>query len=164
MVIATQNPFEFEGTYPLPESQLDRFLMRISIGYPDREDELQVLNSHRAGEPVDDLQAVIDVEQVLALQEAVRQVAVDASIQEYLLDIVQATRQSARADGRQQHARRVEPVPRLPGAGAGRGSRLRRARRRQAVGRAGAGPPRHVPRPRPRQPAATTASRSCSGW
>jgi MoxR-like ATPase len=94
MVIATQNPFEFEGTYPLPESQLDRFLMRISIGYPDREDELQVLNSHRAGEPVDRLQAVIDVEQVLALQEAVRQVAVEASIQEYLLDIVQATRQS----------------------------------------------------------------------
>ncbi|HJS06032.1 MAG TPA: MoxR family ATPase [Pirellulales bacterium] len=95
MVIATQNPFEFEGTYPLPESQLDRFLMRISIGYPDREDELQVLNSHRAGEPVDRLQAVIDVEQVLVLQEAVRQVAVDASIQDYLLDIVQATRQSA---------------------------------------------------------------------
>jgi MoxR-like ATPase len=95
MVIATQNPFEFEGTYPLPESQLDRFLMRISIGYPDREDELQVLNSHRAGEPVDRLQAVIEVEQVLALQEAVRQVAVEASIQDYLLDIVQATRQSA---------------------------------------------------------------------
>jgi MoxR-like ATPase len=95
MVIATQNPFEFEGTYPLPESQLDRFLMRISIGYPDREDELQVLNSHRAGEPVDRLEAVIDVEQVLVLQEAVRQVAVEASIQDYLLDIVQATRQSA---------------------------------------------------------------------
>ena len=61
MVIATQNPFEFEGTYPLPESQLDRFLMRISIGYPGRnDDELQVLNSHRAGEPVNTLAAVID--------------------------------------------------------------------------------------------------------
>jgi len=94
MVIATQNPFEFEGTYPLPESQLDRFLMRISIGYPDREDELQVLNSHRSGEPVDRLEAVIDVEQVLVLQEAVRQVNVDMTIQEYLLDIVHATRQS----------------------------------------------------------------------
>lgn len=94
MVIATQNPFEFEGTYPLPESQLDRFLMRISIGYPDREDELQVLTSHRAGEPVEHLQAVIDVEQVLVLQEAVRHVAVETSIQEYLLDIVHATRQA----------------------------------------------------------------------
>jgi MoxR-like ATPase len=94
MVIATQNPFEFEGTYPLPESQLDRFLMRISIGYPDRDDELQVFSSHRSGEPVDRLQAVVDAAQVLSLQEAVRQVAFDSSIQEYLLDIVQATRQS----------------------------------------------------------------------
>ena len=95
MVIATQNPFEFEGTYPLPESQLDRFLMRISVGYPDREDELQVMNSHRAGEPIDALRPVIDSRQVLALQESVRQVTVDSSIQEYLLDIVQSTRQSA---------------------------------------------------------------------
>ena len=55
MVIATQNPYEFEGTYPLPESQLDRFLMRISIGYPRREDEIRVLTSHRNGEPVDKL-------------------------------------------------------------------------------------------------------------
>ena len=53
MVIATQNPFEFEGTYPLPESQLDRFLLRIAVGYPDRDDELQVLTSHRGGEPVE---------------------------------------------------------------------------------------------------------------
>src|SRR5246127_1606254 len=51
MVIATQNPFEFEGTYPLPESQLDRFLLRIAVGYPDREEELQVLTTHRLGEP-----------------------------------------------------------------------------------------------------------------
>jgi MoxR-like ATPase len=94
MVIATQNPFEFEGTYPLPESQLDRFLMRISIGYPDRDDELQVLASHRTGEPVEDLEHVIDVEQVLALQEAVREVTVETSIQEYLLDVVHATRRS----------------------------------------------------------------------
>ncbi len=92
MVIATQNPFEFEGTYPLPESQLDRFLMRISIGYPDREDELQVLTSHRGGEPVDSLTPVIDSEQVRTLQESVRQVAVDESIQNYLLSIVHATR------------------------------------------------------------------------
>lgn len=95
MVIATQNPFEFEGTYPLPESQLDRFLLRISIGYPDREDELQVLTSHRAGEPVDTLTPVIESRQVVTLQDAVRQITVDAAIQEYMLDIVQATRQSS---------------------------------------------------------------------
>jgi MoxR-like ATPase len=95
MLIATQNPFEFEGTYPLPESQLDRFLLRISVGYPSREDELQVLAIHRSGEPLENLSPVIDCAQVLALQQAVRQVAVDESIYEYLLDIVEATRNSA---------------------------------------------------------------------
>lgn len=94
MVIATQNPFEFEGTYPLPESQLDRFLLRISVGYPSREDELQVLAIHRNGEPLEQLSPVIECDQVLALQQAVRQVAVDDSIYEYLLDIVEATRNS----------------------------------------------------------------------
>jgi MoxR-like ATPase len=92
MVIATQNPFEFEGTYPLPESQLDRFLLRIAVGYPDRDDELQVLSSHRVGQPIDRLHSVLDASQVVALQHAVRQVAMDESINSYLLDIVDATR------------------------------------------------------------------------
>ncbi len=92
MVIATQNPFEFEGTYPLPESQLDRFLLRIAVGYPDREDELQVLSSHRSGEPIDSLQHVLDDQQVIALQRAVRDVNVDESINSYLLEIVDTTR------------------------------------------------------------------------
>jgi len=92
MVIATQNPFEFEGTYPLPESQLDRFLMRISVGYPDREDELQVLATHRAGEPVDTLMPIVDSARIIQMQDAVRQVALDESLQDYLLDIVHATR------------------------------------------------------------------------
>ncbi len=94
MVIATQNPFEFEGTYPLPESQLDRFLLRISVGYPSREDELQVLAIHRSGEPLENLTPVVDCSQILQLQQAVRQVTVDESIYEYLLDIVEATRNS----------------------------------------------------------------------
>jgi MoxR-like ATPase len=94
MVIATQNPFEFEGTYPLPESQLDRFLIRIAIGYPNREDELQVLASHRHGEPVDELDAVLNCEQIIELQTHVRDVNVDDSIRHYLLDLVEATRAS----------------------------------------------------------------------
>ncbi|MCR4411875.1 MAG: MoxR family ATPase [Thermoguttaceae bacterium] len=94
MVIATQNPLEFEGTYPLPESQLDRFLLRVSVGYPAREHEREVLTTHRSGEPVDRLQPVLSSEQVVALQQAVREVAVDESINDYLLDVVQATRQS----------------------------------------------------------------------
>ncbi|MEZ6111384.1 MAG: MoxR family ATPase [Pirellulaceae bacterium] len=92
MVIATQNPFEFEGTYVLPESQLDRFLLRISMGYPSREAEREVLASHRVGEPVEQLPSVVDHEQILHLQRRVREVRVDPSIEEYLLDIVHATR------------------------------------------------------------------------
>ena len=92
IVLATQNPYEFEGTYPLPESQLDRFLIRMSIGYPDREWERKVLDSHRLGEPVETLGAVIGSEQVLAIQKEVREVRIDDSIAEYILDIMEATR------------------------------------------------------------------------
>jgi MoxR-like ATPase len=92
MVIATQNPVEFEGTYPLPESQLDRFLLRLPVGYPEREVELQVLATHREGEPVDTLAPALDCAQVVALQAAVRKVAVEDSINGYVLDIVEATR------------------------------------------------------------------------
>lgn len=94
MVIATQNPLEFEGTYPLPESQLDRFLMRISIGYPDQESELELLASHRAGEPVDSLEPVLSCEQVVELQKATRDVQVDETINHYILDMVHATREN----------------------------------------------------------------------
>lgn len=94
MVIATQNPFEFEGTYTLPESQLDRFLVRISMGYPSRAEERRVLATHRQGEPVHHLEPVLNAQQILRLQQAVREVTVDDSIDEYLLDLVDATRQS----------------------------------------------------------------------
>lgn len=93
IVIATQNPFEFEGTYPLPESQLDRFLLRISMGYPRREDERKVLMSHREREPVESLTPIIEAEQIRELQQVVRSVTVEESIYDYLLDIVAATRE-----------------------------------------------------------------------
>jgi MoxR-like ATPase len=95
LVLATQNPFEFEGTYPLPESQLDRFLMRVRIGYPARPAEKRILTDHRAGEPVDSLQSVVTPDEVQALQSAVREVRLDERLQDYLLDIVEATRTSA---------------------------------------------------------------------
>jgi MoxR-like ATPase len=94
VVLATQNPFEFEGTYPLPESQLDRFLMRLKIGYPARPAEKRVLAEHRAGEPVDCLEPVVSPQEVQALQVAVRQVRFDDQLQDYLLNIVEATRSS----------------------------------------------------------------------
>jgi len=92
MVIATQNPVEFEGTYPLPESQLDRFLLRISVGYPGQEVELEVLGTHRSGEPVDGLEPALDCAQVNQLRAAVREVEVDEAIGRYLLAVVEATR------------------------------------------------------------------------
>ncbi len=92
-VVATQNPYEFEGTYPLPESQLDRFLMRIRIGYPDRVAERELLVQHRKGEPVDELKAVLQITEVLALQQQVRAVKIAEPLADYILDIVEATRQ-----------------------------------------------------------------------
>jgi MoxR-like ATPase len=91
-VLGTQNPYEFEGTYPLPESQLDRFLMRLHIGYPDRDAEKRILTGHRSGEPIDQLQPVLSVGEVLALQRSVREVRVEDSLANYLLEIVNATR------------------------------------------------------------------------
>ncbi|HMO12998.1 MAG TPA: MoxR family ATPase [Pirellulaceae bacterium] len=95
MVIATQNPFEFEGTYVLPESQLDRFLMRISMGYPSREFEQELLLSHRNGEPVDTLSSVVNSATISQVQNLARQVRVDQSIESYILDVVRATRASS---------------------------------------------------------------------
>jgi MoxR-like ATPase len=94
-VLATQNPYEFEGTYPLPESQLDRFLIRLRLGYPDRQAERQILAGHRDGEPVDRLVPVLSGEQVVELQRAVRAVRVEDSLADYLLDLVEATRDHA---------------------------------------------------------------------
>jgi MoxR-like ATPase len=91
-VLATQNPYEFEGTYPLPESQLDRFLMRLRIGYPDRAEEKRILAGHRGGEPVEQLQPVLSAAEVVGLQQAVRQVRVADPLADYLLDLIAATR------------------------------------------------------------------------
>lgn len=92
MVIATQNPFEFEGTYPLPENQLDRFAMRLRIGYPTRANERAILTQHRAGEPVEKLQAVVSKDEIQRHQQSVKQVKFDDALADYLLDIVEATR------------------------------------------------------------------------
>jgi MoxR-like ATPase len=94
IVLATQNPYEFEGTYVLPESQLDRFMIRLRMGYPIRSEERKVFVSHREGEPVEALGAALSAEDVLMLQRAVRTVRVDDAISDYLLDIIHATRRS----------------------------------------------------------------------
>lgn len=92
LVIATQNPFEFEGTYPLPENQLDRFMVCLEVGYPDRETEREVFRRHRSGEPTDSLESVTNAAEVIQLQSAVADIRIDDSIADYMLDIVEATR------------------------------------------------------------------------
>ncbi|MHC4390421.1 MAG: AAA family ATPase [Planctomycetota bacterium] len=96
IVLATQNPYEFEGTYPLPESQLDRFLMRLKVGYPTRDEEREVLKSRAMIDPVTELTPVLRGEDIAALQRSVRDVTVSESILDYILDLVQATRDSER--------------------------------------------------------------------
>lgn len=92
LVVATQNPFEFEGTYPLPENQLDRFMICTRVGYPERDIERGILANHRDGEPVDHLQPVVSADELRQLQREARAVQVDESINDYILDIVHATR------------------------------------------------------------------------
>jgi MoxR-like ATPase len=92
LVVATQNPHEFEGTYPLPESQLDRFLIRVKIGYPDRQAERAILTQHRGSEPIEGLKPVLDPTDLVALQAQTRAVRVDDAIADYILNIVDRTR------------------------------------------------------------------------
>ncbi len=92
LVLATQNPVEFEGTFPLPEAQLDRFLLRLSIGYPEWDDERRIIVNLRHGHPIDRLEQVVDASDLLALQGAIADVHVDDSIYDYVLHLVRATR------------------------------------------------------------------------
>jgi MoxR-like ATPase len=92
LVIATQNPIELEGTFPLPEAQLDRFLLRLALGYPEGEEEREILRRFRTADPLSDLQPVATGEQILALGAVCRQVHVGEAIESYILSVVRATR------------------------------------------------------------------------
>lgn len=94
MVLATENPVEFHGVYPLPEAQMDRFLLRISLGYPTAETELQILRSHRDGRPLDSVTAVTTPEEILKARAQVRKIHIDESLEKYVVSLVQATRES----------------------------------------------------------------------
>jgi len=96
-VVATENPIEFEGAYPLPESELDRFFMRISIGYPDREAELKILETHGDDKAFETLRPVITLDEARAVQEATREIQFARELENYLLEIVDSTRRSSDA-------------------------------------------------------------------
>jgi len=92
-VMATENPIEYRGTYPLPEAQLDRFLMRIRIGYPSPADEVTVLERQIKQHPIHSVKPVLELEEVLAMQEQVKSVYIDPSLKQYLVNVVWATRE-----------------------------------------------------------------------
>jgi MoxR-like ATPase len=92
MVLATQNPIELEGTFPLPEAQVDRFLMRTGLGYPSRDDENDILLRYEREDPLETLGPVVQADDLLAMQNQVRAVLVEPSVREYVVDIVRATR------------------------------------------------------------------------
>ena len=92
LVMATQNPVELEGTFPLPEAQIDRFLMRIQIGYPDESEENAILERFRLSDPLPDLQSVVSAEEILQNQQERRQIRVEASVQNYIVQVARATR------------------------------------------------------------------------
>lgn len=94
LVLATQNPIEFHGTYPLPESQLDRFMLKIKMGYPPSEDERNMITGQQLNAPVDSLEPVITAEDVRAMQNMVAEVSMDAALVDYLMAIIRATRNS----------------------------------------------------------------------
>lgn len=98
IVLATQNPIEHHGTYPLPESQLDRFMLRLRIGYPATDDERQILRDRERSDPLDDVEAVMNSAEVVALQDNVASVAVDDALVDYLMRLVAATRDSEMLD------------------------------------------------------------------
>jgi MoxR-like ATPase len=95
MVMATQNPIEYEGTFPLPEAQLDRFMMNISIGYPKALDEMNILDTHQHHHPLEDLAQIMTAEELVLIQQQVRNIHVDPTIREYIVAIANATRNHA---------------------------------------------------------------------
>lgn len=92
IVLATQNPIEYEGTFPLPEAQLDRFLLRLHLGYPDRHDEIAILKRQRQAHPLDQLQTIAQIDDLIRLQAAIKEVYVDDLIEEYIVALTTATR------------------------------------------------------------------------
>jgi MoxR-like ATPase len=96
LVLATQNPIEFHGTYPLPEAQLDRFLVQLHLGYPDKDTEVRILYAHAETQPLDHLQPMLSKQDILGLQKLVRTIRVEEIVSQYMVEIVRQTRADPR--------------------------------------------------------------------
>ena len=98
LVLATQNPIELEGTFPLPEAQLDRFMLRVRMGYPSQEDDQVIMDRFAANNPIDELGPVLSAEQLVSIQQACREVLVGPDVRQYIIDLVHATREHAQVE------------------------------------------------------------------
>ena len=141
IVIATQNPIEHEGTYPLPDNQLDRFLMRVSVGYPGRDAEIEMLDTHGHHDALDDIGPVVSAAEIEAMVAAVKAVHVAPSLKGYMVDIAEADAAPSPPLSRCVTARRTEPAARGSSPRRRCRSRLRRTRRREGACRIRARPP-----------------------
>jgi MoxR-like ATPase len=126
IVLATQNPIEYVGTVPLPEAQLDRFLLRVHLGYAEKFDEITILRRQRQNHPIDSVQQVASADLLLDLQERIKDIYLDELIEEYIVSLVTATRYiPRRCLPRREHARRAVALPHRAGQGRARRARLR---------------------------------------
>ena len=137
LVIATQNPIEYEGTFALPEAQLDRFMLRLRLGYPQPIEEIVILDEQKRTHPLEDLEEVLTVEELREMQEAVREIYVDSSVADYIVRLVGTDPQPPRRLPRRLAARFDRPVPGRPGAGGSPRPGLRHPRRHQGARRTG---------------------------
>ncbi len=140
MVIATQNPVEMEGTYPLPEAQRDRFMARLSVGYPVEAAEIAMIGTHTGANPLDDLEAVTDAAEIRKLTSIVAQVHVSPAVQQYVVEPHRRHPPHRRADARRLASRHAAPGAGSQGVRRDGRARLRAAGRRPTPGPAGAGP------------------------
>ena len=141
VVLATQNPVEFEGTYPLPEAQVDRFMARLSLGYPSAAGEVDMLARARGRRPRRRIEPVATAAELLAVQDAARRVHASDALRGYVVALLHRTREDPRVELGRQPARRPDAAARRQGARAAAGPRPRAARRRPGAGRGRARPP-----------------------
>ena len=127
MVLATQNPIEYEGTFPLPEAQLDRFMIRVRLGYPRPEDEVEILDRQQYRHPLDELGQMVAVEELSQMQEAVKGIYVAPSMKRYIVSLARQTRRSSGSLPGRQPAWQPGALPDCSGAGSDERARLRPA-------------------------------------
>ena len=146
MVMATQNPIEYEGTFPLPEAQLDRFFMRVSLGYPDSAEEVAIMDRREQVDPIDELTAACNPAEIMRLQSAADSVYADELVKQYIVDLSNGTRDHDDATLGVSPRASINLMKGSKAMAMLQGPRLRGARRRQADRRAGDGPPRPADR------------------